>query len=94
MFAAENETECLQWMEAFDAAVTIQVSKVDNMEQIRINDSDLITKWNSLERGLGEVRAAVGSLYGHKLHVSLYVRTHVHVASTYCMLPIWQWSYM
>ena len=54
-------------MEAFDAAVTIQVNKVDNVEQIRVNDSDLITKWNSLERGLGEVRAAVGSLYSHKL---------------------------
>ena len=56
LFAAENETECLQWMEAFDAAVTIQVSKVDDVEQIRINDSALIAKWNSLERGLGEVR--------------------------------------
>ena len=62
-------------MEAFDAAVVIQVSKVDNVEQIRVNDSALITKWNSLERGLGEVRICIEFKYSSYTcsKTSLYV---------------------
>ena len=39
-------------MEAFQNASSIQVQKVDTMEEIRIPDGDLKRKWRSLERGL------------------------------------------
>ena len=42
-------------MEAFQGSTTIEVQKVNSMEQIRIQDSDLKREWRSLEKGLGEV---------------------------------------
>ena len=41
-----------RWMEAFQAASSIEVQQVTTMDEIRINDSDLKRKWRSLEKGL------------------------------------------
>lgn len=41
-------------MDAFQNASSIQVQKVANMEDIRISDSDLKSKWRSLEKGLSD----------------------------------------
>lgn len=40
------------WMDAFQNAASIQVKKVTNVDEIRMNDSDLKRKWSSLEKGL------------------------------------------
>ena len=63
-FAAENETGFKQWMSALQASTSIEVRSVLNVDEIRINDSDMQRRWTSLERGhsqlsLSEVRVCV-----------------------------------
>uniref|UniRef100_A0A1X7VQ01 PH domain-containing protein n=1 Tax=Amphimedon queenslandica TaxID=400682 RepID=A0A1X7VQ01_AMPQE len=52
VFAADNENDYRNWMDAFQNAASIQVKKVTNVDEIRMNDSDLKRKWSSLEKGL------------------------------------------
>ena len=44
-----------QWMEALGGASSIEVQKVNTMDEIRISDSDLKRRWRSLEQDLTEV---------------------------------------
>ena len=50
--SVNNNALVRNWMDAFQNASSIQVKKVTNVDEIRMNDSDLKRKWTSLEKGL------------------------------------------